>query len=114
MLETITDGKIEEITVEEAINMIKSGDAVLLDVRTPEEYYAEHVERAKWIPLDELPERLEELDREKAILACFCRSGYRSSHACHILQKNGFKKLYNVRGGIIAWKEAGFKTVSGP
>ncbi len=106
-------GKINEITVEEAIEMLKAGDAVLLDVRTPEEYYEEHVAGAKWIPLDELPERLEELDRERAILACFCRSGMRSSMACEILKEHGFSRLYNVRGGITAWKKAGLKTVSG-
>ncbi len=105
---------VEEITVEEAARMVKRGDAVLLDVRTPQEYRAEHVEGATWIPLDELPQRLGELDTDKAILACFCRSGSRSSKACSILQRNGFKKLYNVHGGILAWKEAGFKTVSGP
>ncbi len=43
------DGKIREITVEDAIEMIRDGDAVLLDVRTSEEYHAEHVEDAKWV-----------------------------------------------------------------
>lgn len=105
---------IKEIPVEEAEKMIKSEEAVLLDVRTPGEYYAEHVEGAKWIPLDQLARRVGELDKEKAILACFCRSGNRSSQACGILERNGFKRLFNVRGGILAWKDAGLKTVTGP
>ncbi|NOZ58375.1 MAG: rhodanese-like domain-containing protein [Euryarchaeota archaeon] len=103
---------VEEISVEEAAELVRGGSAILLDVRTPQEYHAEHVEGARWIPLDELPERLDELDREKVILACFCRSGMRSSRACEILREHGFKKLYNVRGGITAWKRAGFRTVS--
>jgi rhodanese-related sulfurtransferase len=106
--------RIEEITVDEAVKMVKEKDAILIDVRTPAEYYAEHVEGVKWIPLDELPQRAVELDREKVILACFCRSGSRSFRACEILRGIGFEKLFNVRGGLLAWKHAGFKTVSGP
>lgn len=113
-----TNGKvmygIEEITVEEALRLIEDEDAVLLDVRTPQEYYDEHVEGVKWIPLDQLSQRASELDKEKVILACFCRSGARSYRACEVLRGLGFEKLYNVRGGILAWKQAGFKTVSGP
>ena len=105
--------EIKEIGVEEAIELLRAGEAVLLDVRTREEYGDEHVDGAIWIPLHELSERIDELDRDKAILACFCRSGMRSSRACEVLKKHGFRKLYNVRGGITAWKKAGFKTISG-
>ncbi len=106
--------RIEEITVAEAVKMVEAEDAVLIDVRTPAEYYAEHVEGVKWIPLDELPQRAGELDKDKVIRACFCRSGSRSLKACEILRGIGFKKLFNVRGGLLAWKSGGFKTVSGP
>ncbi|MBU2559764.1 rhodanese-like domain-containing protein [archaeon] len=106
--------KIEEITVEEAIKMVRDEDAVLIDVRTPSEYYAEHVEGVKWIPLDELSQRAGELEKDKVILACFCRSGSRSLRACEVLKSLGFTKLFNVRGGLLAWKSAGFNTVSGP
>lgn len=106
--------EIEEITVEEAAEMVGNGDAMLLDVRTPTEYHAEHVDGVKWIPLDQLSQRIGELDRKKVILACFCRSGNRSNRACEVLRKNGFEKLLNVRGGILAWKNAGYKTISPP
>jgi rhodanese-related sulfurtransferase len=104
---------IEEITVEEAMRRVEAEDAILLDVRTPQEYCAEHVEGVRWIPLDQLSQRVGELDKDKVILACFCRSGSRSLRACEILKSLGFKKLFNVRGGLLAWKQAGFKTVSG-
>ncbi len=105
---------IKEVTVEDAAERVEGGDAILLDVRTPDEYHAEHIAGVKWIPLDQLPQRAGELDRDKVILACFCRSGSRSLRACEVLKGLGFKKLFNVRGGLLAWKQAGFKTVSGP
>jgi hypothetical protein len=63
--------RIEEITVEEAVKMVEDKDAALLDVRAPQEYYAEHVEGVKWIPLDQLPQRVGELNKEKVILVAF-------------------------------------------
>ena len=102
-----------EITPEQALKMLKSGEAVLLDVRTMPEYEQEHVEGSKWIPLNELESRIGELDRKKAIILCFCRSGARSAYACNMLEEKGFSKLYNVSGGIIDWKLSGLKTISG-
>ena len=100
---------VSEISPEDAEKLLKSGEAVLLDVRTEEEYRAEHVEGAKWIPLNELSERAGELDKDKTIILCFCRSGARSSAACNFLKENGFRKLYNVTGGIIDWKLIGLR-----
>lgn len=103
---------IKEISVEEAIKMLKGDEnVILLDVRTQQEYYTEHVKGSKWIPLDHVSYRLQELDKKKAIFACFCRSGHRSFKACEFLKENGFEELYNVKGGIEAWKQAGYETV---
>ncbi|MFZ3066289.1 MAG: rhodanese-like domain-containing protein [Nitrospirota bacterium] len=103
---------IKEISVEEAIKMLKGDEnVILLDVRTQQEYYTEHVKGSKWIPLDQVSYRLQELDKKKAIFACFCRTGLRSFKACEFLKENGFEELYNVKGGIEAWKQAGYETV---
>ncbi len=103
---------IKEISVEEAIKMLKGDEnVILLDVRTQQEYYTEHVKGSKWIPLGRVPYRLRELDKKKAIFACFCRTGNRSFKACEFLRDNGFEELYNVKGGIEAWKQAGYETV---
>ena len=103
----------QEISPEEAKRLIESGEATLLDVRTEPEYLEEHVEGAKWIPLDKLSRRAGEIEKEKPVILCFCRSGARSSYACQVLRQLGFKKLINVSGGILDWKRAGLKTVSG-
>lgn len=102
---------IKEISVEEAIRMLKEDNVILLDVRTQQEYYKEHVNWSRWIPMDQLPYRLHELNKKAAIFACFCRTGHRSFKACEFLKDNGFENLYNVKGGIEAWKQAGFEIV---
>lgn len=103
---------IKEVSVDGAIKMLKEDEnVILLDVRTQQEYYTEHVKGSKWIPLDQVPYRLQELDKKKAIFACFCRTGNRSFKVCEFLRENGFDELYNVKGGIEAWKQAGYETV---
>ncbi len=104
---------IKEIPVEEAIRMLKDDpNVILLDVRTQQEYYKEHVRGSRWIPMDQLPYRLHELNKNKVIFACFCRTGHRSFKACEFLRDNGFENLYNVKGGIEAWKQAMSKNSS--
>ena len=78
----------------------------VLDVRRPGEYEAGHVPNAVNVPLDVLPERVGSLDRSKP-LAVICASGYRSSTAASILERNGFRALYNVVGGTNAWIASG-------
>ncbi len=103
--------EIKEITPAEAIEILKNKNAVLLDVRTEEEYRAEHIKGSVWIPLHELEERIDELKGKEIIILCLCRSGNRSRIACEILKNYGFKNLYNVSGGIIEWKNSNFEIV---
>jgi hydroxyacylglutathione hydrolase len=74
----------------------------VLDVRRRGEYDAGHVPDAVNVPLDLLPEQLDAVDRSKPI-AVICQGGYRSSAAASILQRHGFRDLYNVIGGSSAW-----------
>lgn len=80
---------------------------LLLDVRTPEEYYGEtgHLDRSLLIPVQELKARMPELDgyRDKTIIA-YCRTGRRSSQAADMLRAEGFSAL-NLTGGIISWSK---------
>ena len=103
--------EIKEITPEEAKRMVEEGKAILLDVRTREEYEEKHVEGSINIPLHELEERINEIKGKDVVILCFCRSGNRSYMACKILKMYGFKEIYNVMGGITAWERAGFKVV---
>ncbi|MFB6273943.1 MAG: ubiquitin-like small modifier protein 1 [Salinibacter sp.] len=103
-----TDGGEEESTdVEISPQQLKErldrGDSpVLLDVRDPFEWDISHLDRAKLIPLGELPERLHELDSSDEIVA-YCRTGGRSAEAVELLREAGFAKLKNLHGGINAW-----------
>ena len=77
-------------------------DHVLLDVRTPQEFQIARIEGAVLIPLQELPDRLHELDTASMIVAQ-CHGGVRSAQAVHFLRQHGFAKTRNLAGGIDAW-----------
>jgi len=93
-----------DITVEEAYEMYEENPTQItfLDVRTEEEYNAEHILDAVNIPLSELEERIGELDATKKIIV-YSQSGKISRDACEILAENGFH-AYNLLGGLDAWR----------
>ena len=85
---------------------------VILDVRTPGEYYIDHIEDSILIDVQD-PSFLEEvskLDKDLTYLV-YCRSGRRSAEASDILVDLGFNDVYNMTGGILDWEAAGFPTV---
>lgn len=87
-----------------------SKDAKILDVREDYEWEAGHVDGALHIPLDTLPDRLDDLDPDQD-LAVICRSGGRSAKATAWLESHGYTAV-NVNGGMGAWLEAGKPMVS--
>ena len=97
------ENKVPEISVQELKAKMDNGGINVLDVREPYEYEIANL-GAPLIPLNELPQRYEELDRDEP-LAIHCRSGARSANAVKLLQERGFEKVYNVEGGILAWSE---------
>ena len=99
------------VSVDQARKLISSNiSLVILDVRTPSEYESGHIKGAKNIPVDELETRIVELNRDIETLV-YCRLGMRSTRAMHILNYHNFTKVYNMLGGIEAWKQAGYSTV---
>lgn len=87
--------------------LTREGDqAMLLDVREPEEYQAGHLPGAELMPLREVIENAERLPRDRPIFLV-CRSGRRSTRAMHWLIDLGFERVYNLRGGILSWKARG-------
>jgi len=76
------------------IKEIISNGAVIIDVRTKQEYAAGHVAGSLNIPLSEIPQALEWLVKDVPLVVC-CASGSRSEEAKNILQSNGFEKVYN-------------------
>ena len=87
-----------------------SSDAKILDVREDYEWEAGHIDGALHIPLDALPERLDDLDPDQD-LAVICRTGGRSARATAWLESQGYSAV-NVNGGMGAWLEAGKPMVS--
>jgi molybdopterin/thiamine biosynthesis adenylyltransferase/rhodanese-related sulfurtransferase len=99
----MTDG-IPEITATELKARQDRGEKVfILDVREPHEYQICNL-NGKLIPLGELPRRVKELDSSVEMVV-HCRSGKRSADAIHFLQTAGFKKLWNLKGGVLAWAD---------
>ncbi|WP_033829713.1 rhodanese-like domain-containing protein [Bacillus andreraoultii] len=94
---------ITNITVEQAKNKFQDRNVQFIDVRTPSEYKSNHRPQFKNIPLSDLPGRTSKLDKNKEVVV-ICQSGMRSAKAAKILKKQGFQKIYNVRGGMNAWK----------
>ncbi len=89
-------------------------EAVLLDVRTPEEYEAGHIEGAQLININDpsFVEKVAALDPGKTYYIN-CRSGARSGRACQYMASKGFAKTINLSGGILAWEDAGLPTKEG-
>ncbi len=99
----MTDG-IPEITATELKRRQDRGEKLfILDVREPHEYQICNL-NGKLIPLGELPRRVNELDSSVEMVV-HCRSGKRSADAIHFLQTAGFKKLWNLKGGVLAWAD---------
>lgn len=98
---------VPEITVRD-YQALRDGDAppFLLDVRRPDEYEIAQLD-GTLIPLDELPERLGELEahRDDELIVVHCRSGARSARATALLHQHGFTNAVNLKGGILAWSD---------
>jgi len=93
-----------EMQVEELKRRLAAGeDIYVLDVREPHEYQIANI-GGHLIPLGELPNRVNELDTSREIVA-HCKSGGRSAKAVTFLRQAGFKKVHNLAGGITAWAE---------
>jgi molybdopterin/thiamine biosynthesis adenylyltransferase/rhodanese-related sulfurtransferase/molybdopterin converting factor small subunit len=96
------EGDIEPTEVKAKIDR---GDRfVLIDVREPHEYQICNIPQAKLIPLGDLPKRVNELDSADEIVA-HCKSGMRSAKAVDFLKQAGFRKVRNMKGGILAWSD---------
>lgn len=96
---------VKEITVKELANMVKNNaDFQLIDVREPYEYDIANI-KGELIPLAQVEESYNKINSDKQVVV-HCRSGKRSADAIELLEKKyGFKNLYNLKGGILAWAD---------
>jgi rhodanese-related sulfurtransferase len=99
---------INEIDSESLHERIASGDDVLLvDIRTPAEIAQGAIPDAMQLPMHLIPIRINELPRDRD-LVLYCRSGARSYQACAYMMQQGYDRVLNLRGGIIAWARHGY------
>ncbi|HTA67968.1 MAG TPA: molybdopterin-synthase adenylyltransferase MoeB [Bryobacteraceae bacterium] len=96
------EGDIDPVEVKAKID--RGDPFVLIDVREPHEYQICKIPYAKLIPLGDLPKRVNELDSADEIVA-HCKSGMRSAKAVDFLKQAGFRKVRNMKGGILAWSD---------
>jgi len=104
-------GLARDISVDEAYKMYQGGTLVV-DVRTQEEWDEYHVPNTTLIPLDQLPNRLSELPKDKEIVV-ICRSGNRSQQGRDILLSAGYNAT-SVTGGIKEWYAKGYDIEGAP
>ena len=97
-----TEGDIEPVEVKAKID--RGDPFVLIDVREPHEYQICKIPYARLIPLGDLPKRVNELNSADEIVA-HCKSGVRSAKAVDFLKQAGFRKVRNMKGGILAWSD---------
>src|SRR5256886_3852089 len=99
------EGIVPAISVQELKRKMDASEGFeLIDVREPFEFEIARIDGAKLIPLGEIAERADELQRVQPIVV-HCHSGRRSEQAVRLLQQRGFANVYNLQGGIDAWSE---------
>ncbi len=103
----------EIMSVEELVGRQKENleNIFVLDVRTLSEWEKGHIPDSHPIVLNLLLEKMHEIPSD-AMIATTCRSGYRGSTAASLLKRYGFTNVANIKGGVQAWKQAGFSVIS--
>jgi rhodanese-related sulfurtransferase len=102
---------INEIDSESLHERIASGEDVLLvDIRTPAEIAQGAIPDALHLPMHLIPIRINELPKDREVVL-YCRSGARSYQACAYMMQQGYDRVLNLRGGIIAWARHGYPIV---
>ncbi len=104
----INNESINHMNSEELIDFIELNDAILVDVRTEDEYNSGYIENSLNIDYfsNEFSVNADKLDKTIPIIL-YCRSGKRSSMSANKISKLGFKEIYNLEGGILEWIEEG-------
>ena len=111
-MESPTTKTMQDVEVTTLKKWLERGEARPIDVREPPEYAAEHIPEAQLLPLSTFdPARVPQEAGKKVVLHCVM--GMRSAQAGQKLLDAGFTTVYIFRGGVQAWKDAGYATVRG-
>ena len=105
-----SEPKYDNITLiepDEMLELMQTEDVQLVDVRTLKEFNEHYIKDAENIVFDDnFDQKLEGLKKDKPIIV-YCRSGRRSARCAEILAQKGFKKIYDLKGGITQWMKEG-------
>ena len=95
---------IQDVDVTAFKAKMQEEGVILLDVRTPKEVAAGKIEGALEVDVlaDDFSQKIQALEKDKTYLV-YCKAGSRSARACQVMEKAGFKDLYNLKGGYTAW-----------
>lgn len=100
------------LSAADATQLINRRNAVVLDLRTAEEFGSGHVPQARSVPYDELSAKAAQISKNKsAPVLLVCQSGQRSRKAEQVLTDAGYAEVYTLQGGIEAWQTAGMPVV---
>ncbi|OZV69381.1 thioredoxin [Winogradskyella aurantia] len=102
-----TTSEIKLVTAEEMQTILDVEDAQLIDVRTPEEFEEGHILNAQNIDFSSptFDEEVNKLDKSRPVIL-YCRSGGRSAKCAEKMKEAGFKKIYDLEGGISKWQHS--------
>ena len=105
-------GSIQIINPDEAATLLDAEEAVLVDVRSQAAYEAGHIANAINIPVesDDLEDLIAKLDQSEPVMV-YCNGGGQSAECAKILEEKGFKKIYDLDGGLSSWQASGRKIV---
>ena len=97
----------------DAVKLINN-DAVVIDLRSSEAFSKGHIVSARSVPFDELDGHIEKLTKFKSKpVVAVCDAGITSNKAANTLRNSGFESVYNLKGGMTAWSQAGLPVVTG-
>lgn len=103
----ISGGSMGALTISEAVALINKEKAVVVDVRTPEEFAAGSIVGAKNLPLAELADKLPAVSKNKELpLVLICATGVKSQRAVAAAKRLGFARAQSMAGGMAAWLAA--------
>ncbi len=103
------DTRVQSISSDELSLMLKDKDFILIDVHIPEQ---EHIPGTDYvIPFNQVDDIVERIPDKKVKVVIYCRSGSMSKSASEELVKRGYVNVYDLSGGMNAWKSKGFKTI---
>ena len=115
VMANLPSSRPNELMPEEVLERQATGSALIIDVRTPREYEASHVEGAYLIPLSQVSRRANEIAQfaEGREIVLYCRTGRRAGIAEDILRDHGITAIYHLHGQLSGWRAAGLPVGTG-